>query len=399
MFIALVLGAAVGVVWILPMPFYSDVAVEPPTISGSDAELARGRKLVTAACGGCHGAPDDPRLRGRAMTELPSRWGKLTAPNLTRHKSAGLGAVGDAELARALRCGIARDGGFMPPYMPRYDRIADDDLAAILAFLRSEDPLVASSSSRPGESSPSIWIKLQSQLVWRPKPAPAQAIAAPSPGDADALGKYLVEDLLQCNACHGSGLDALALDDPRQDPNFLGGGMLLSDVNGKKIYAANLTFDEDTGIGAWSFDEFRRAMTEGRRADGSLLRWPMRRYPMLDEAELAAIYAYLSNVPPVVGERLAVDPYPIPGQRLDRGRHLFFKQECYTCHGDKAPHGALIEAAQHFETDAAMAEFLRDPSVTKPGTQMPAYGGVLEDADLLALAAYVRSVAPAQPPK
>ena len=57
----------------------------------------------------------------------------------------------------------------------------------------------------------------------------------------------------------------------------------------------------------------------------------------------------------------------------------------------------LIEAAEHFETDAAMAEFLRDPSVTKPGTPMPAYGGVLEGEDLLAIAVYVRSVAPAKP--
>ena len=394
-FLALLGVAGVVTIRLLPLPEYSEVAAVDPGFKSTPARVERGAGLVAMTCAGCHASAEDQRLIGRALAELPKSWGEVAAPNLTVHKRAGLGAVGDAELVRAIRTGVDKDGKFMPPYMPRYSRMADEDLAAIVAFLRSDDPWVAADAAKPDDSKPSLGVKFKSLFTWRPAVASAEPIVRPSRNEPEALGAYLVEDLLQCNLCHGSRKDSLALAVPIQDPDYLGGGIEMTDFNGKPLFGANITFDEEAGIGRWTFDDFRRAMVDGARPDGTPVRWPMPRYAALDEVELAAIFSYLSNVPPVED---AVEPaaeYRIPGQKLDRGRHLFFKHACFGCHGDKTPHGVVFDAAAHFETDAMIVEFLRDPSATRPRIAMPAYGQRMDDEELLALAGYVRSMATA----
>lgn len=394
--LVLLAGAGLVAIWLMPLPDYPEVAVADPGIESTPERVERGARLVASTCATCHAGPESTKLAGRALEELPSYWGDVVAANLTSHKVAGILALDDAQLVRALRTGVGRDGTFLPPYMPRYPRMSDEDLASIIAFLRSDDPWVEATSAKPGKSKPSFAVKLQSLLEWRPAPVPTDPIEPPSRDDPEALGAYLVEDVLQCNACHGSKPAMLALDHAIKDPGYLGGGIEMKDANGKKLFAPNITFDDETGIGKWTFEEFKMAMVQGARPDGTPLRWPMPHYLMLDDVELAAIFAYLANVPPV--EREKVEPsheYLVPGQKLDRGRHLFFKHGCYSCHGEKTPHGTMRDAAETFATDEELVEFIRMPAKSRPRALMPGYGNVMDDEELAALAVYVRSMATA----
>ena len=64
---------------------------------------------------------------------------------------------------------------------------------------------------------------------------------------------------------------------------------------------ANITPDPETGIGAWSDEEFVRALREGKGRDGQLL-YPAMPYPYytkLTESDALAIRAYLNTVKPV----------------------------------------------------------------------------------------------------
>lgn len=68
-------------------------------------------------------------------------------------------------------------------------------------------------------------------------------------------------------------------------------------------YAANISSDE-TGIGNWTFEQFKTAMTKGKykgvEASRDLLPpmpWP--NYAQLEEDELRAIFKYLKSTPPV----------------------------------------------------------------------------------------------------
>ena len=67
------------------------------------------------------------------------------------------------------------------------------------------------------------------------------------------------------------------------------------------IYSANLTPDLATGIGAWSEQQFARAMHEGIAADGRHLypAFPYTSYTKVTDQDVHAIYAYLRSLNPV----------------------------------------------------------------------------------------------------
>lgn len=77
-------------------------------------------------------------------------------------------------------------------------------------------------------------------------------------------------------------------------------------------FAANLTPDE-TGLGNWTFDHFKKALTEGKSKGldgGRMLLPPMpwMNYAHMNEDDMKAIFAYLKSIPPVKN----LVPAPIP---------------------------------------------------------------------------------------
>ena len=67
------------------------------------------------------------------------------------------------------------------------------------------------------------------------------------------------------------------------------------------IYGTNLTPDVETGIGAWSFSAFQRAMREGISRDGHRLypAFPYTAFTQTTDDDLTALYAYLMAQPAV----------------------------------------------------------------------------------------------------
>lgn len=67
-------------------------------------------------------------------------------------------------------------------------------------------------------------------------------------------------------------------------------------------YAANLTPDDSTGTGQWTFDQFNSAMKTGTHIDGKRPILPPMPWPnvahMTDD-DLKAIFAYLKSIPPI----------------------------------------------------------------------------------------------------
>ncbi len=76
-------------------------------------------------------------------------------------------------------------------------------------------------------------------------------------------------------------------------------------------FTANLTPDEETGIGRWSFRNFRDTIRSGRhlgRGREILPPMPIPMYRHFSDEDLAAIFAYLKSVPPI-SNRV---PEPLP---------------------------------------------------------------------------------------
>jgi nicotinate dehydrogenase subunit B len=126
-------------------------------------------------------------------------------------------------------------------------------------------------------------------LGWRSAIAPvAPASAAVYTAQILEKGRQLAA-LGNCAQCHTTpGGPALA-------------GGLAMDTPFGTVYSTNITPDVDTGIGAWSFSAFQRAMREGVARDGHRLypAFPYTAYTRMTDEDLMALYAWLMSQPPV----------------------------------------------------------------------------------------------------
>jgi mono/diheme cytochrome c family protein len=109
---------------------------------------------------------------------------------------------------------------------------------------------------------------------------------APATASRVARGEYLAR-AADCVACHTV---------PGGKP-FAGG--LAFKLPFGTLYSSNITADRETGIGAWSDDDFVRALHDGIRRDGKRLypAFPYTSYSMLSREDVLAIKAYLFSLP------------------------------------------------------------------------------------------------------
>ena len=114
------------------------------------ARLARGEYLARGVMGclDCHTehdwkAPGGALVAGRegAGQIFPGEGfpGRIVANNLTPDPETGAGNWTDDQFARAIREGIGHDGRTLFPLMPypNFRQMSDEDLASVVAFLRS----------------------------------------------------------------------------------------------------------------------------------------------------------------------------------------------------------------------------------------------------------------------
>jgi mono/diheme cytochrome c family protein len=387
--LVLSVGAAVAFIALRGIPSYPPGKVEL-RVEPTPERVARGEKLVRILCAECHMNPTTRKLTGKRMLDAPAEFGPIFSRNITKHPRKGIGSWTDGELAYLLRTGIARDGRYIPPYMAKLPHLADEDLYSVIAFLRSDSPLVAAdAASPPGQSRPSFLTKFLSHVAFKPLPYPEKAIPLPDPNDKLALGKYLIINL-ECWACHSADFKTLNVMEPEKTPRYLGGGNPLLDLSGRVVPSANLTFDVKTGLGTWSEADFVKAMHDGVRPDAKPVLYPMDVVPELTDYELSAMYAYLKSVPKLQNAVQRAAP-PQPGE--DPGRQAYYKYGCYGCHGNDGVGTAdLRGAGARFPDDASMMAWIANAPAIKPGTRMPKWEGIISNEELSALAGYVRKL-------
>ncbi|MGN6747834.1 MAG: c-type cytochrome [Xanthobacteraceae bacterium] len=265
------------------------------TMSGSaraDTDLIkRGAYLVNGilTCGNCHtpkgptGDIGDKAFSGGLSWDEPPF--KVTAPNITPDKETGIGEYTDAELKQVLRKGIKRNGVPVAMIMPSgfYEIMTDGDLDAVVAYLHTLKPI--------------------KNTVPDPVYKMAQGHPIPPQGDkkfteamlSDKLSKgfYLVT-IAHCMECH-TPMGPRGRD---FDARLGAGGFEFPGPWGVSV-SRNITSSKDKGIGAWTDDEIKRAMTQGVSRDGSPLKPPMgyHYYATVAPDDLDAVIAYLRTVP------------------------------------------------------------------------------------------------------
>ena len=264
-----------------------DVAIATVSIPTDAASIARGKHYVEAVgvCQVCHGQ----NLAGPVIDDCKdvpcigfsdeSIFGKIAPANLT----SGIGGIGgsftDDDYIRAIRHGIGMDNQALT-IMPaeEYNRISDDDLGAIIAYLKTLPPV----DNEVGESGLGPLGRTLASFVGGLIPASlidheAQRPQSPAVGVTAEYGEYLSNI---CTVCHGEGLSGSRV--PGND----------------RVKAPDITMNGD--IGTWTKSQFIDTIRSGNTPRGNLLDprfMPWNRFTQMTNDELDAIWLYLESLP------------------------------------------------------------------------------------------------------
>mgnify|MGYP000061892582 CR=1 FL=1 len=135
----------------VPLPDAYGPPVTPVPEVPRDDKVAYGAYLAgpVGHCLECHtprvgGHPDLENRPGAGGMELPAPGGGIVvAPNITPHPDKGIGGWSDAEIRTAITRGVRPDGTELAPVMAFawYANMSDEDLDAIVAYLRTLKPV------------------------------------------------------------------------------------------------------------------------------------------------------------------------------------------------------------------------------------------------------------------
>jgi mono/diheme cytochrome c family protein len=354
--------------------------------------IARGKALTDAGgCASCHTADPSRPFAGSKRIDTP--FGAIYSPNLTPDKDTGIGAWSDAEFYRALHEGVGRDGSrYYPafPY-PNFTKIIRPDGLAIRAYLATLAP-VTNTPPPPQLHWPlnyRVLMRAWNLLFFRP------GILEPDQqkGTEWNRGRYLVEGLGHCGACH-TPKNILGADKRGQK---FGGGM----VNG--WFAPRLDGAARSGLKSWSVDDIVEYLQSGRNgrshASRLMAEVVVNSTSKLGDSDVHAIAVYLKDLPAGAPEPVVTPPTPA---QIADGENVY-KGACVACHETDGtgsprvypplPGNANLQSADPLSTLRIVldgAETVTTPRAPNTGS-MPAYAAKLSDQEIADVVTYIRN--------
>lgn len=299
--LVLLAGIVLAYISIKGIPAY-EVKMTPELnklqVPRDSAHVARGAKIAAMLCQECHLGPEG-KLTGKVMAEVPKPFGMIASRNITQDPEIGIGNWSDGELYYFLRTGIRKNGSWAPPFMPKLSRVGEEDIYAIIAWLRSDDPRLRPDRREYPPNDYNLLVKVLCNTIFFAPELPAKPIPMPDSTDKIALGRYLADNLLECYGCHSGDMMKVDPDNPANSFGYYGGGIEMQNMDGEVVRSANITMDTETGFGKFSEQQFVEAVKYGKNPRGGALQYPMTPHTVLTDHEVRAIYAFLKTVPVV----------------------------------------------------------------------------------------------------
>jgi mono/diheme cytochrome c family protein len=288
-----------------------DAPLPEVRISSDPAVLARGQYLIygPAHCVECHGGSFDALQKLSEGEQVPMSGGlklglgplgAVYSRNLTPDTETGIGRYSDAQIARMMRWAVRPDGrATVEPMMP-FGNMSDDDLVAIISYLRTQ-PAVRN------EVPANEWTlmgKVVKSFVSIAKPRTSINPPQIAPvGMTKERGEYLARYVADCVGCHtprdpntyvatgpdysgGFEMEPLPLPDADLSVWFR-----TPNITPKKGSALMKFPDRDTFIA--------RFQKGGRQHAGSPMPWEALARMTTDD--IGAVYEYLHSLEPLDG--------------------------------------------------------------------------------------------------
>jgi mono/diheme cytochrome c family protein len=358
------------------------------------ATIARGAYLSRAGnCVACHTARGGAEYAGGRAVHTP--FGALYAPNLTPDDATGIGKWSASEFWRAMHNGRSKDGRLLYPAFPypSYTIVTREDSDALYAYLRSL-PAVRQ-PDRPHDLR--FPYKLQASLaVWRALYfRPSRLEPDTSRSSEWNRGRYLVRGLGHCIACH-SGRNVLGATTGDIE---LGGGLIPM----QNWYAPSLASSKEAGVADWQTDEIVALLKTGVSPRASVM-GPMaevvyRSTQHLTMQDVQAMAVFLKELPQADIPRQSADAADADVMRLGE---KIYRDRCASCHGDRGQgvpkiypplagnRAVMLPSANNLVKAILHGGFAPTTAGNRRPFGMPPFSQVLSDAEVAAVATYVR---------
>ncbi|MCO4745585.1 MAG: cytochrome c [Proteobacteria bacterium] len=274
----------------------------PQLASTDDPEtIARGAYIVDALahCTICH-TPEEEFLFKDVRGMVPKgghEWqmgpmGTVYSANLT---PAGIGEMSDADLARVIRTGINADH-HPAPLMVAVGPMADEDLIAVMSYLRSLEPVDNDVPDSTFTAMGKTLMPLAMPGFIQPRDIAPPAFVKEG-GISIERGRYIAHGPAFCFACHSEMQISPEL--AVKEPYFAGAAAPDPDPKDStmELRAPNLTTHETGWLHGVTEDAFVTRLKAGRAVEHSPMPWE--NYALMTEDDMRSVYRYLASVPPV----------------------------------------------------------------------------------------------------
>lgn len=289
-----------------------DIPYPELQVSTDPEIIERGKYLVhgPAHCSNCHVGSVAEMIAADAGENVPLKGGvifplgpvgTLYTKNLTPDPTTGIGKYSDAEVFRMMRHAVKPDGtATLSVLMPFWD-MADEDLVAVVSYLRSMEPV--NNDVRQNEwtfMGKAVRVIASSfQPIEKPEPYPS----APPMAATIERGEYLSRYVANCVGCH-TNRDQMTFE--AIGPEY-GGGMefepfpelhlMVGEDPELWLRTPNITPSPNSALSKFkNVEEWKERFRKGRQIKISPMHWgPFSR--MTDE-DLEALYLYLTSLEP-----------------------------------------------------------------------------------------------------
>jgi mono/diheme cytochrome c family protein len=346
---------------------------------------------ILGDCAGCHTkAGGQLYAGGRAMI---SPFGTFYTSNITPDRETGIGSWTTDDFWLALHQGRSPTRGRLYPAMPypHFTMYSRDDSDAMFAYLQRLPPV----RNVPPENDLHFplnqrWLLATWNALYLREGA---YVPDPSKSARWNRGAYIVEGPGHCGDCH-------------TPKNFLYADRKKRAFSGELVenwWAADLTGDERQGLGTWSPSDIVEYLKTGRNqhtmAGGSMTVVIEASTSRMRNDDLAAIAAYLKDLPPATEQQTAPAP---PSATMDAGRDQF-REHCQDCHnydGTGVPRrfptlgrSPTVQARNPTTILRVILEGQEPPAISaRPDDKpMPPFAEKMTDGEVADVATYMRN--------
>jgi mono/diheme cytochrome c family protein len=281
-------------------------------VSSDPDVIERGKYLVLgpAHCSNCHVSSVKEFIAADAGENIPLMGGVefpfpplgvMYAKNLTPDPTTGIGRYSDGQLFRMMRHAVKPDGtATLSVLMPFWD-MADEDLVAVVSYLRSLAPV---KNEVPGND----WTIMGKAVrviasSFKPIEKPSPSPSAPPMEATIERGEYLSRYVANCVGCH-TNRDLMTFEPI--GPEYAGGmefepwpEFALLQGGDPEIWmrTPNITPHPNSALSKFkTVEEWKERFRKGRLINISQMHWGP--FSRMTDQDLEALYLYLNSLEP-----------------------------------------------------------------------------------------------------